>query len=166
MKCRLPALIVCALVALALVGCSAKAPGGAETPAPSADAPHVAPESTVQPIGGVSEMPAQQKTAELNSEFVTEWPVVAGKVISADSPDGAQLRFVLSVNASAAAVEQWYRAVMEGRAFILSEDLQTSSGGVVLKYSRAGLRYVVEIEPEGDKDSQVVGTITSGAGAL
>lgn len=160
---RLLPLVACALFALALAGCAEPAPKNAAAPTSQSLAPrHTSPGAT-RPVGGLAEMPAAQKLAELNSSFVTEWPVAAGKVLGASARSGNRLDYALEVAAPAATVEQWYRTVMEERAFVLTAESASPDGGATLTYFRAGMGYVVRIDPTGDRSSRVQGTLTTSA---
>jgi len=153
-------LCACAVVTTALAGCARPMPTSYPVPAAQSPAPtHVDPGQTTQPIGGLTEMPAEQKTAQISSAFVTEWPVVVGKVLGANAPNKRELHYALEVAAPASTVEQWYRATMGGREFVLTREAKTSTGGVVLTYFRAGMTYVIEIEPDGESVSRVRATL-------
>ena len=153
----------CAALGAALTGCAAatttRVPAPATAPATTS---HIDPGGTTQPIGELAEMPAAQKKAQLNSAFVTEWPVVAGKVVSSATPSAEELDFTLAVPFSAQAVEEWYRKAMNGRAFVLTRSERDAGGIATLTFLRAGVTYVVRIEPDGRSASRVRTIITAG----
>lgn len=161
MSRRIALLLTLTLLAAAVTGCTNPSPKPTQSAEQATDA-HVAPEQTVQPVAGLSDMPADQKTSELNSEFVTEWPVVSGTVLSAEAATANELKFVVAANAPATAVEEWYRSVAAGRAFVLNDESRADDGTVTLKFYRAGLSYVVEITPTGASTARVQGTLTFG----
>jgi hypothetical protein len=151
-----------ALLALALAGCTPGAPPSATIPAPTqtTSTGHINPGQTTQPVAGLTDMPAEKKTSQLDSGFVTEWPVVDGTVTDSHLV-GPDLIFTVDVPAPASSVEAWYRTVMRGRAFILRGESKTASGGVRLDFSRAGIQYVVLVKPTAGG----VATVKSGIGS-
>ena len=116
----------------------------------------------MQPVAGLTDMPAEQKLAELDSGFPTEWPVVSGRVVTAKAVSPTRLDFALSVAASADAVQRWYRTVLPGRAYVLAHEAASDGGAVLFTFTRAGTFYYVRIEPAGEGSSRVSATLNNG----
>ena len=143
-----------ALSALLVTGCAPRELPQAEAPQQGAGSDHLSPAS-----GSELEMSAEQKTAELNSTFPVEFPVMAGQVLAAETVSGTELSYQVLVSAPLQQVVEWHRSILGQRAFALMDEAQADDGSVVLTYRRGDATYALRIEPTSDKTATVVGTL-------
>jgi hypothetical protein len=146
------ALTGCALI---LAGCAATPPPPAAPVTPAATGTnHVNPGATEQPVAGLLDMADQTKLDQLNPQFPVEYPVVEGQVDATQTVSTKELRYALTVPKSAAAVEEWYRRTLEGRAFMLRSE-KGIENGVEIVYFRGNAVYTIDIESTGPETTSV-----------
>ena len=103
-------------------------------------------------------MSDDQKRAELNSTFPVEYPVMAGEVVSVETPSANELRYVLLIPTPVDTVSNWYRTTLNERVFISQSETPTENGGVTMVFGRAEATYTIAVEPT-IEGSRVLGTL-------
>lgn len=135
---RFPALLLAALLAFSIAGCSNRV--GLEGREAEA-AVEANPVETMEPA---------QKRAEIDATFPIEVPVAAGRVVRGKAQGSDAWDYELLVDSTPRVIADWYRQAYLARGWMVSEERPLENGALELTFAKGQAQSRVTVSPEGE----------------